>query len=112
MDGQLLGTGSGTAAQEKSTQLGRELTRLAERARRHEDHLGRADEAAAERDRAEQVAEERWSEFGLSGRVEVTSWDEGCALPWPPPMSRVHEEAIVDMLFVDMHKRGECLRFG
>ena len=48
-------------AQDKSAQLGREFERLTERARRHQERLGRADEAAAVRDAAEQVAEEHWS---------------------------------------------------
>jgi uncharacterized protein (TIGR02680 family) len=47
-------------AQDKSVQLGRELARLAERARRHAEQLGRAEEAAAARDAAELAAEESW----------------------------------------------------
>jgi hypothetical protein len=50
-------------AQEKSAQLGREFARLAERARRHDEQLRRAGEAAAVRDTAEQMADERWSEW-------------------------------------------------
>jgi uncharacterized protein (TIGR02680 family) len=50
-------------AQEKSGELGRELRRLAERARRHEEQIRRAEEAAAGRDAAEEVAEDRWSEW-------------------------------------------------
>ncbi len=48
-------------AQDKSTQLGRELARLAERVRRHAEQLRRAEEAAAGRDETEQTAEESWS---------------------------------------------------
>ena len=48
-------------AQDKSTQLGRELARLVERARRHAEQLRRAEEAAAGRDDTEQAAEESWS---------------------------------------------------
>lgn len=48
-------------AQDKSTQLGRELARLAEGVRRHAEQLRRAEEAAAGRDEIEQAAEESWS---------------------------------------------------
>ncbi len=48
-------------AQESSTQLGRELLRLAERVRRHIEQLRRAEEAADVRDTAELTAEESWS---------------------------------------------------
>jgi len=48
-------------AQDKSAQLGRELVRLAERARRHAEQLRRAEEAAAGRDDTEQAAEKSWS---------------------------------------------------
>jgi len=48
-------------AQDKSLQLGRELGRLGERARRHAEQLRRAEEAAAVRDAAELAAEESWS---------------------------------------------------
>jgi uncharacterized protein (TIGR02680 family) len=48
-------------AQESSTQLGRELLRLAERVRRHTEQLRRAEEAADVRDAAELTAEESWS---------------------------------------------------
>jgi Putative exonuclease SbcCD, C subunit len=53
--------GAARRAQDKSAQLGRELARLAERARRHAEQLRRAEEAAAVRDDAEQAAEESWS---------------------------------------------------
>jgi hypothetical protein len=48
-------------AQDQSDRLGREFTRLAERARRHAEQLRRAGEAATARDAAELTAEERWS---------------------------------------------------
>jgi len=48
-------------AQDKNVQLGRELARLAERARRHAEQIRRAEEAAAQRDAAELAAEESWS---------------------------------------------------
>lgn len=48
-------------AQDRSVQLGRELGRLAERARRHAEQLRRAEEAAGVRDAAELAAEESWS---------------------------------------------------
>src|SRR5439155_17481051 len=48
-------------AQDKSAQLGRELARLAERARRPAEQLRRAEEAAAGRDDTEQAAEKSWS---------------------------------------------------
>jgi len=50
-------------AQDKSTQLGRELIRLAERAQRHDEQLGRAGEASAVRDTAEQAADEHWADW-------------------------------------------------
>lgn len=48
-------------AQDQSDRLGREFTRLAERARRHAEQQCRAGEAATARDAAELMAEERWS---------------------------------------------------
>ena len=48
-------------AQDQSAQLGREFTRLAERAQRHAEQLRRTGEAATVRDAAELTAEERWS---------------------------------------------------
>jgi uncharacterized protein (TIGR02680 family) len=48
-------------AQDANVQLGRDLARLAERARRHAEQLRRAEEAAAVRDATEQAAEESWS---------------------------------------------------
>jgi len=48
-------------AQDANAQLGRDLARLAERARRHAEQLRRAEEAAAVRDATEQAAEESWS---------------------------------------------------
>jgi uncharacterized protein (TIGR02680 family) len=50
-------------AQDRSTQLGQEFARLAERAQRHEEQLRRAAEVASERDSAEQMADDRWSQW-------------------------------------------------
>jgi DNA repair exonuclease SbcCD ATPase subunit len=67
-------------AREKSAGLARDLARLAERARRHEEQLRRADEAAAERDTAEQTAEERWSEWHAAAS-ELAAQHDAIDLP-------------------------------
>jgi uncharacterized protein (TIGR02680 family) len=50
-------------ARDGSTQLGKELNRLAGAARRHQDQLKRVAEAEAERDRREHDADETWSRW-------------------------------------------------
>ena len=67
-------------AQEKSTQLGREFARLAERAQRHQEQLRRAGEVSAVRDTAEQIAEERWSEWHAAAS-ELAAQHEAVDLP-------------------------------
>jgi uncharacterized protein (TIGR02680 family) len=67
-------------AQEKSGQLSRELMRLAERARRHDEHLQRSGEAAERRDTAEQAADERWAQWHATAS-ELAAQHEAIDLP-------------------------------
>ena len=67
-------------AKQQSTQLGREFARLAERVRRHGEQLRRAEEVAAVRDGAEQVADERWSEWHAAAS-ELAAQHEAVDLP-------------------------------
>ncbi len=50
-------------ARDSSTRLGRELNRLASRARRHREQLGRVADAKELRDRTERDADETWSRW-------------------------------------------------
>jgi uncharacterized protein (TIGR02680 family) len=56
-------TAAATRARDGSTQLGRELSRLASGARRHREQLGRVADAEALRDRTERDADEIWSRW-------------------------------------------------
>jgi uncharacterized protein (TIGR02680 family) len=67
-------------AQEKSSQLSRELMRLAERARRHDEQRQRSGEAAERRDTAEQAADERWAQWHATAS-ELAAQHEAIDLP-------------------------------
>ena len=67
-------------AQDKSAQLSRELAQLAERARRHDEQLRRAEEAATVRDTAEQAADQRWAEWHATAS-ELAAQHEAVDLP-------------------------------
>ena len=67
-------------AKEKSTQLGQEFGRLAERGQRHDEQLRRAEEASALRDSAEQAAVERWAEWHAAAS-ELAAQHEAVDLP-------------------------------
>ena len=67
-------------AQERSTQLGREFVRLAERVRRHDEQLRRTEEVSAVRDSAEKMAGERWSQWHAAAS-ELAAQHEAVDLP-------------------------------
>jgi len=67
-------------ASEKSTQLGQEFGRLAERGQRHDEQLRRAEEASALRDSTEQAAVERWAEWHAAAS-ELAAQHEAVDLP-------------------------------
>ncbi len=67
-------------AQDKSAQLGRELSRLAERAQRHGEQLRRAEQAVAGRDAAEQAAGQRWAQWHAAAS-ELAAQHEAIDLP-------------------------------
>jgi uncharacterized protein (TIGR02680 family) len=67
-------------AREKCELLAREFTQLADRGRRHEGQLRRAEEAAGTRDSAESTAEERWSQWHATAS-ELAAQHDAIDLP-------------------------------
>jgi uncharacterized protein (TIGR02680 family) len=67
-------------AREKCDRLTREFAQLADRAKRHEEQLRRAEEAAGTRDSAESTAEERWSQWHAAAS-ELAAQHDAIDLP-------------------------------